>query len=45
MVLCDKELTDEIKSGGLVIEPPLSPARIQGASIDLTLHSVFQGPS
>jgi deoxycytidine triphosphate deaminase len=42
VVLCDRELTDEIKSGGLVIEPPLSPSRIQGASIDLTLHSVFQ---
>jgi hypothetical protein len=42
VVPCHRELTDEIESGGLVVEPPLSPSRIQGASIDRTLHSVFQ---
>jgi deoxycytidine triphosphate deaminase len=35
-------LIEELRSGALVFEPPLSTSRIQGASIDLTLHSVFQ---
>jgi deoxycytidine triphosphate deaminase len=42
VVLSDKELIDELESGAVVIDPPLSKTRIQGASIDLTLHSVFQ---